>query len=86
MSKQSSAAVTQPGTSQVSASAESGDRILDVLIINDTEKSEGIFINFSLMTRVNLHTRTAAVLGLLSCIQGKQFFFLPSCNKIEVMT
>ena len=44
MSKQSSAAITQPGTSQVSDSAGSGDRILGVLIIkNDAEKSGVVF-------------------------------------------
>ena len=56
MSMQSSAAVTQPGTSQVSAfSAGSGDRILGVLIMNNAE-SEGYF-------HVNSNTRTAILVN-----------------------
>ena len=39
--QQSSAAVTQSGTSQVSASAGSGDKILGALINHEAEKTEG---------------------------------------------
>ena len=84
MSKQSSAAVTQPGTSQVSASAGSGDRILGVLIMNDTEKSEGIYF-ITVITRVNLHTRTAACIRFIKLYTRKAILFLPSCSKIEVI-